>query len=96
MQRYAQEKYELRLPYLKDLKEEVEIAMEGCSFEEQVLMKFFMVQCPLGMPENIILTYSWDLLGILLWFMIRWNGAGRFRKISFYIIYYITGLYGEY
>lgn len=47
LQRYAQEKYELRLPYLKDLKEEVEKAMEGCSFEEQVLMKFLYGTMPL-------------------------------------------------
>ena len=47
LQRYAQEKYELRLPYLKDLKREVEKAMEGCSFEEQVLMKFLYGTMPL-------------------------------------------------
>ncbi|MDW2797710.1 transglutaminase domain-containing protein [Clostridium boliviensis] len=47
LQRYAQEKYELRLPYLKGLKGEVEKAMEGCSFEEQVLMKFLYGTMPL-------------------------------------------------
>ncbi len=47
LQRYAQEKYELRLPFLKDLKGEIEKAMEGCSPEEQVLMKFLYGTMPL-------------------------------------------------
>lgn len=47
LQRYAQEKYELRLPYLKDLKGVIEKAMEGCSFDEQVLMKFLYGTMPL-------------------------------------------------
>lgn len=47
LQRYAQEKYEHRLPYLKELRGEIEKAMEGCSFEEQVLMKFLYGTMPL-------------------------------------------------
>ncbi len=47
LQRYAQEKYELRLSYLKDIKGEIEKAMKGCSFEEQVLMKFLYGTMPL-------------------------------------------------
>ena len=47
LQRYAQEKYESRLPYLKDLKRKIEKAMEGCNQKEQVLMKFLYGTMPL-------------------------------------------------
>lgn len=47
LQRYAQEKYELRLPFLGGLKEEIERAMERCTPIEQVLMKFLYGTMPL-------------------------------------------------
>ncbi len=47
LQRYAQEKYELRLPFLGGLKEEIERAMERCTPMEQVLMKFLYGTMPL-------------------------------------------------
>ncbi|MDR7812664.1 transglutaminase-like domain-containing protein [Lacrimispora sp.] len=47
LQRYAQEKYELRLPFLGGLKEEIERAMERCTLIEQVLMKFLYGTMPL-------------------------------------------------
>lgn len=46
LQRYAQEKYELRLPFLGGLKMEIEKAMEGCTPREQVLMKFLYGTMP--------------------------------------------------
>jgi transglutaminase-like putative cysteine protease len=47
LQRYAQEKYELRLPLLGGLKAEIERAMERCTPREQVLMKFLYGTMPL-------------------------------------------------
>jgi transglutaminase-like putative cysteine protease len=46
LQRYAQEKYELRLPFLGVFKEEIEKAMESCTSREQVLMKFLYGTMP--------------------------------------------------
>ncbi|WP_349947966.1 transglutaminase-like domain-containing protein [Lacrimispora sp. BS-2] len=46
LQRYAQEKYELRLSFLGGLKGEIEKAMESCSPREQVLMKFLYGTMP--------------------------------------------------
>ena len=46
LQRYAQEKYDLRLPFLGSLRGEIEKAMESCTPEEQVLMKFLYGTMP--------------------------------------------------
>ncbi|ADL04824.1 transglutaminase-like domain-containing protein [Lacrimispora saccharolytica] len=47
LQRYAQEKYDLRLPFLGGLKGEIEAAMGNCTPREQVLMKFLYGTMPL-------------------------------------------------
>lgn len=47
LQKYAQDKYVGRLPFLGTLKEEIEKAMEQCTPDEQVLMKFLYGTMPL-------------------------------------------------
>ncbi|MFR3727217.1 transglutaminase-like domain-containing protein [Lacrimispora sp.] len=47
LQKYAQEKYMGRLPFFGTLKEEIEEAMEQCTPDEQVLMKFLYGTMPL-------------------------------------------------
>ena len=57
LQRYAQEKYDLRLPFLAGLREEVGKAMERCTPREQVLMKFLYGT----MPVRDAGEYDFDL-----------------------------------
>lgn len=46
LQRYAQEKYDLKLPFLGNLRGEIEKAMGNCTPREQVLMKFLYGTMP--------------------------------------------------
>ncbi|MEY8352379.1 transglutaminase domain-containing protein [Lachnospiraceae bacterium 54-53] len=46
LQRYAQEKYDLRLPHLGSLRKDIGKAMKSCTPREQVLMKFLYGTMP--------------------------------------------------